>query len=378
MIHFITWLPLPYQQVLCRTLHQYYGSNFIVWYGETRREEFPFAGDLSGSFQKYFLDQCGYRKLAANLFRDKQAVVILGGWRSPMSARVLGITTLLGSSVLLWADHPHPRERGASLRLVRNLYLKTVNKVVSGFLACGKPTVEHLHSLGLTREKIANFPYWTELPESWELPAGTEISDPRATPLRLVGVGRFAGVKGFDVAIEAVSLANKRAGYRQVELLLAGDGPEGTTLQDLAKAMDCEAQVRFGGWLEPEQVQQAIRDADALVIPSKFEPYGVVVLEAMAAGRPVLASDGVIAALDRDDGTGAILFHPAGDAETLSRQIASLAENRSGLGRASLAARLTAEKWPTSRAIEILDEMIAKTRAGKDLIKQRTVLSAAK
>ncbi|MGH9929248.1 MAG: glycosyltransferase family 4 protein [Pyrinomonadaceae bacterium] len=374
MIHFITWLPLPYTQALCRTLHEYYGSNFVVWYGETRREEFPFKEDLSGSFQKHYLDQCGYGKLAGNLFRDKQAVVILGGWRSPMSARVLGIKTLLRKPVLLWADHPHPRKRNAALSLARSAYLRIVNHLVSGFLACGQPTVEHLTSLGLTREKITNFPYWTDLPDSWNPPAGSGTTNTARKPLRLVGIGRLAEVKRFDVAIQALSLTNKRAGFCQAELLLAGDGPELKGLQELAKSTGCLEQVSFAGWLEPDQIHRAIEGADALVIPSKFEGYSAVVLEAMAAGRPVLASDGVVAAIDRDEGTGAILFHPVGDIETLANQIAALAEHRDQLYRACIAARATAEKWPPSRAIEILNQVISRTKAGKELINSRTAL----
>lgn len=375
MIHFVTWIPLPYQQALCLTLHEYYGANFVVWYGESRHQEFPFKEDLGGSFQKHFLDQCGYRKLAADLFKDKQAVVILGGWRSPMSARVLGITTLLRNPVLLWADHPHPRTRNAALSVARSVYLKIVNQVVSGFLACGEPTVAHLTSLGLSREKITNFPYWTDLPDGWNLPAGSETTNPRQQPLRLIGIGRLAQVKKFEVAIQAVALANQRAGYCLSELLLAGDGPELNRLQELAKSTSSLEQVSFAGWLEPEQVHQALENADALVITSRFEAYSAVVLEAMAAGRPILASDCVMAAVDRDEGTGAILFHPVGDVETLARQIATLAEHRDQLHRASIAARATAEKWPLSRAIEILNEVMARTEAGRNLINSQTVLS---
>jgi glycosyltransferase involved in cell wall biosynthesis len=357
-------------------LHEYYGANFVVWYGETRHQEFPFKEDLGGSFQKHYLDQCGYGKLAGDLFKDKQAVVILGGWRSPMSARVLGITTLLRNPVLLWADHPHPRKRNVALSVARCIYLKIVNHVVSGFLACGQPTVEHLTSLGLTREKITNFPYWTDLPDSWNLPAGSETKNPRHQPLRLIGIGRLAQVKKFEVAIQAVSFANQRAGYCLSELLLAGDGPELNRLQELAKSTRSLEQVSFTGWLEPEQIHRAIENADALVITSRFEAYSAVVLEAMAAGRPILASDCVMAAIDRDEGTGAVLFHPVGDVETLANQITALAEHRDQLYRASTAARATAEKWPPSRAIEILNEVISRTKAGKELINSRTALPA--
>jgi glycosyltransferase involved in cell wall biosynthesis len=95
-----------------------------------------------------------------------------------------------------------------------------------------------------------------------------------------------------------------------------------------------------------------------------------VVLEAMAAGRPVLASAGVVAALDRDEGTGAVLLHPIGDIECLASQILSLACDRERLREASVAARAMADKWPPSRAAEIIDKILMQTRQGKLLLKK--------
>jgi glycosyltransferase involved in cell wall biosynthesis len=112
-------------------------------------------------------------------------------------------------------------------------------------------------------------------------------------------------------------------------------------------------------------VWSSLEDTDALVIPSKFEPYGVVVLEALAGARPVLASDQVIAALDRDDGSGAIVFHHVGDSDSLAQQIQSLLDQRDLLMKRSLAARAIAEKWAPARAASILQLAIDKAERGR-------------
>src|SRR5438067_1160354 len=89
----------------------------------------------------------------------------------------------------------------------------------------------------------------------------------------------------------------------------------------------------------------------------------------MARGRPVFASDRVIAALDRDDGSGAIVVHPAGDAESLAQQIEDLANHRDQLRRASFAARAISEKWKPDRAASILDSVLVKSKRGAMLVK---------
>jgi glycosyltransferase involved in cell wall biosynthesis len=92
-----------------------------------------------------------------------------------------------------------------------------------------------------------------------------------------------------------------------------------------------------------------------LIVPSSFEPYGVVVLEALAQGRPVLASDQVVAALDRDNDSGAILFHSVGHCETIARQVTMLAEDRNLLRDAGRSGREIAEQWKPERAASILN-----------------------
>lgn len=372
MIHFLTWIPLEYQQSLCRELHEYYGSDFTVWFAERAHEEFPFRINVVAEFPKRYLSETGYAEFVRALRADKEAVVILGGWRSPMTARTLIIATLLRVPFFIWADHPHPRARGFAVRTLRKIYLRSLNMVAAGFLAAGQPTLEHLISLGLSREKIMVFPYWTELPQCWTPPAGSQNEAAiERRPLKLITVGRLFPVKQFSVAIEALSRANSKAGHRLAELVVAGDGPERSSLEAFAaerKISDC---VTFLGWLESDEIRREIEKADLLLITSIFEGYSVVVLEAMAAGRPVLASEGIVGAVDRDEGVGAVLFHRVGDANRLAEQITWFATDRKRLSDASVAARRTAEKWPPSRAVDILREALGRTRAGRRLIARR-------
>jgi len=375
MIHTVTWLPLPYQLTLCRALSDAYGQAFVAWFAERTHKDFPYRSEVQEGFVHYYLSEVGYGKFLRALRADPEAVVILCGWSSPMTNRTLLLTTLLGIPVFVWADHPHPRQRSRLVELARKTFLFLLAHRVSGFLASGTPTVEHLVSLGIPRSKITNFPYWVAIPNEWSVPKRCLDKVASQRPLRLLAIGRHVPVKQFEIAIRAVAVANKEAGCDLVELVLAGDGPERANLEVLTQSLNCQNIVSFPGWLEPGEVYDELRQADALVVTSSFEPYGVAVLEAMAAGRPVLASEGVTAALDRDERTGAVLLHPSGDVECLASQIVLLASDSEKLRQASLVSRATAEAWPPERASSILDEAIVRSNKRSNAISPGARLS---
>jgi len=373
VIHLVTWLPLPYQCTLSRALSEAYGPSFVTWFGERSHKDFPYRSAVQETFVHHYLSEVGYGKFLSALRSDPEAVVVLCGWSSPMTHKTLLFTVLLRIPLFIWADHPHPRKRSKVMEFARKAFLRALSGKAIGFLACGKPTVEHLVSLGIKPAKISNFPYWVELPNEWSVPERCLNGAADFRPLRLLAIGRHVPSKHFEVAIKAVALANQSAGTPVVELVLAGDGPERGKLANLSQAVARDAKVRLTGWLETEEIHQEIRASDALITTSEFEPYGVVVLEAMACGRPVLASEGVVAARDRDEGLGAILLHPIGDVERLAKQVVSLASDRELLRAAALAARATAEKWAPNRAVGIINKLLLTTTQGRTMLKEAAV-----
>ncbi len=108
------------------------------------------------------------------------------------------------------------------------------------------------------------------------------------TPPVLMLIGRLSPEKGFSTAIEAFSLLKKRGS--SAKLLIAGDGIERNLLLRLVRDLQLGDSVTFTGALKREEIPSTINRASLVVIPSHFESFGLVALEAMQMGRPVIAS----------------------------------------------------------------------------------------
>jgi glycosyltransferase involved in cell wall biosynthesis len=136
----------------------------------------------------------------------------------------------------------------------------------------------------------------------------------------VVGAGRLSRRKGFDFLLDAFA----RAGVDGSELLLVGKGEEETALRAQASALGLVGRVRFAG--ERGDVQRVLGACDLFVLSSHNEGMANVMLEAMAAGIPVVAFDvsGVRDALGARDGRPAAgRIVPPADTEALAAAIAA-------------------------------------------------------
>jgi colanic acid/amylovoran biosynthesis glycosyltransferase len=137
---------------------------------------------------------------------------------------------------------------------------------------------------------------------------------------RLVCVGRLSKEKGQLLLIEAA--AQVAASGRRFELVLAGDGPMRAEIEALIAARGLRECVRIAGWLDSRAVQAELQQARALVVPSLSEGLPVVIMEAFAHGKPVVAPFlGGIPELVAPGRTG--WLYPASDSQALAQAMRS-------------------------------------------------------
>ena len=131
-------------------------------------------------------------------------------------------------------------------------------------------------------------------------------------------VGRLVPEKGVQVLIEAMTRV--LAFEPKTKLIIAGRGPYENTLKELARAKGVENRVNFLGFIDDEERDVLYQYADAIVFPSLYEPFGIVALEGMIAGNPVVVADtGGLSEIVQHEVNG--LKCIPGNADSLSDQI---------------------------------------------------------
>ncbi len=142
------------------------------------------------------------------------------------------------------------------------------------------------------------------------------------SPPALLLAGRFTEEKGFDTAIEAFSLIKNP----RPKLWIAGDGKLRKALEMQVKTLHLENRVHFTGSLQKTKVLELMNQTTVVIIPSYFESFGLIALEAMQMGRPVIASSvGGLPEIIRGGETG-LLVKPS-DPKILSQAIQSLLDS---------------------------------------------------
>jgi glycosyltransferase involved in cell wall biosynthesis len=164
---------------------------------------------------------------------------------------------------------------------------------------------------------------------------------PHARPKPYVfAIGRHVPQKGFDVLLRAFD----KAGETGHDLLLAGDGIEHQRLRELARSLPSRDRIHFVGRLPHDRAVQYFAGCSFFALPSRHEPLGIVNLEAMAAGKAVLASRvGGVPEIVSDGETG--LLVPPEDTQAWAQAIRQLCSDGDLRGRLGAAGRTRATEF---------------------------------
>ena len=144
---------------------------------------------------------------------------------------------------------------------------------------------------GLDEERISVIPNGidpTELQPMSDLDAlRKDFAEPDERLVLLVG--RLVYEKGFQLALDALPGVIERLG--KVRFLVAGSGPHEPELKKQAERLEIDGHGTFLGWIGDDVLHSLYRIADLTVVPSLYEPFGLVALEAMASGCPCIVAD---------------------------------------------------------------------------------------
>lgn len=222
-------------------------------------------------------------------------------------------------------------------------------------IACSRFMVrEVIHSFELPPEKVHLVPNGVDV-ERWRSQGvGGVGGDGTGGPL-VVAWGRIQYEKGFQVLARAIGELRQRV--PGIRCVIAG---RGTYLPELQTHIDMEGVsdiVQLAGFVPTDELHALLAQATCVVIPSLYEPFGIVALEGMAAGAPtIVARTGGLAEIVEGTGAG-LLFEPGNHHELADRIAEVLAAPEVGVGLRARAAELLAGTYTwdaiAARTIEV-------------------------
>lgn len=195
---------------------------------------------------------------------------------------------------------------------------KNFNKI-DYFTTITRSLGAYLQRQGVPHERIRTIPNF-----SLFTPVAAPAPRREGEPPVFISLGRFVAKKGYRTLIEAFAQTVAKNG--PARLLIAGDGPLVESLKSLVNDLGLARQVEFLGWVDNTEALFAA--GDIFVLPSLDEPFGIVLLEAMAKGKPIVTTrtGGPLDLLD----DSLAFFVDSGDSDDLSRGMAAALQDPQG------------------------------------------------
>jgi glycosyltransferase involved in cell wall biosynthesis len=292
------------------------------------------------------------------------AVVVFTGyayasfWIVMLAAKLAGLPILFGTD----ATRLGPRS-GARWKLsAKRWLLPRIFRLATVVIVPSSAGAEFIRSLGIGNDRVVLTPYtvnnkwWMEQAEKIDRAAVRERwGIPLDAPAVLFCAKMQSWKRPFDLLQAFV-----RANVPQAYLIYAGDGPLKAELEREVARQGVSARVRFLGFVNQSVLPEVYRSSDLLVLPSEYEPFGVVVNEAMLCGCAVAVSDRVGAGPDliRPGETG-FLF-PCGDVDALARILCQALLGPEVLAHVRKAALDRMQSWTIGDNVEAMVEAVSR------------------
>ena len=348
------WMNMPsfYQSDLFRALVKTGQVALQVVYARGLPDERKALGwqeDLTG-YSHRFLDPQARVQDAMRLARGqrRRLHVVNGLWAEPAFAAALGILTLLGSRYAVYSEAPEPvTGRSLPLRALKRAFGVPVVHRAAGLLPVSHLGADFFTRLGAASSAIYPFGYFRAAPQA------VDNAAPQAGRAELIYVGQFVPRKGLDILLDALQPLWSQ--HPDLSLALVGTGSEEAALRSRVSAAGLEARIRFEGSLPAASIPARMAQAAALVLPSRWDGWGLVVNEALSVGTPVLVSDRCGVADLISPGVNGWVFRSE-DPDSLRGAVQALLAQRAEWPRLRAAAQATGARISTEAIVPYVIE----------------------
>jgi glycosyltransferase involved in cell wall biosynthesis len=305
-------------------------------------------------------------QLYAAIARRRAKVVLLEGWGDPRMLLAMGLANLAGVPYIVASDTHEPSggRRGPIRRVIRAVAIRPLVRRAAVLFPGGTPQARYVRELvGGDRQALV-LAHMTVDTDGFERAAREITREDRneirsswgcvGTDVAALFVGRLVDEKGVMLLVRAL----ERLPDASIRLVAFGAGPLRSELRRIADRLP----IHLAGIAGKEVLAAAYASADVFVLPSRFEPWGLVVNEAMASGLPCVVSDAVGCREDLVTPGETALVFPSGDAEALAEAVGRLAGDAPMRRRIGVAAQTRMQDWSMGTYAASVAEAVALAR----------------
>lgn len=335
---------------------------FDVGFGRRIRWDIPLLEGYSHSFLSSSSRTGGLKiKVVGEIITRKPDAVLVYGYNSLTNIVAILAAKWVGSRILIRGDTRLTRHH--NLRGVKARFKRWLFSLADGFITIGTLNKQYYEAHGVPVGKTFFAPLSVDN-------AAFRLGDVDRTAARSA-IRSELGLRPDAVVILLVSklIPRKRASdvidaFAQLSnanpaahLVLVGTGPQQAELEQRARA-NAPSRVFFAGFQNQSKISAYYAASDIFVFPTSDEPWGLVLNEAMAAGLPVVTSDGAGAAPDLIADSGAGYVYPAGDLPALALALKRLVDSKEL--RVSMGQRALAHiaQWDASRSANAIVDAV--------------------
>ncbi|MEN6372113.1 MAG: glycosyltransferase family 4 protein [Armatimonadota bacterium] len=275
-------------------------------------------------------------RLAGHVRREKPDIIHCHGYKAVLPGIIC--SKLFGTGLVITGHNLFPANAPKPAKIL----IKFAGRASNRMIAVSPSLKASLVAAGVEDQKIKVIPNGIDLSGYGNVERDAkntvdELGIDAASEVILT-VARLTAVKGIETLVRAVPIIAER--HPNVKVLIAGDGPDRQTLAELAERA-ADGRVVFLG--HRRDVPQLLAAADVVAIPSLSEGHPLILIEAMASKKPVVASSvGGLADTLRDGDTGVLV--PPADPKALAEGIVSVLDSPDLVSRLSQSARRYAEE----------------------------------
>lgn len=261
------------------------------------------------------------------LARFAPDVTLVHGWAHAYEWLALGASRALGVPTLVRGENTELSSTSIPKRFTQLAISGALRSLCDGMVTIGSRNRAYYLRLGVPEERLHFAPYAVDNAFFASRAAEAEVAAESWRAALGIGADEvvfgFAGKLAAHKGVADLLRGFARAGLPRAHLVIVGDGAERPALEAQARAAGLRG-VHFVGFVNQQRMPEAYALCDVVALPSRFEPWGLVVNEALAMGRPVLVSDRVGSAPDLVAPSHGWV-HPAGSVEAIAAALSAAA-----------------------------------------------------